>query len=207
MSSSSKSGGAVATGDKKPRMPPGYWKWTVIAKYVPEVLRKLEREGRIRPTIRRVYYTIASDHPEFPKTTPGYQRLSALLTDVRLRSDDYVDWDSSIYDYRPDTFSDDSRSEVQVPRYVRPKRFVQEHVVGVKYVFDHYDPNIWEGQDHVVEIMIEKRTMEATVKDVVKPDQVTAFPNGGNDGLSLYTTSMLDGSSIKLKVRMFTQDI
>jgi hypothetical protein len=166
------------------RVPRNYWRLTVISQYVPEVLRKLARQGRIRPTIRRVYYTIASDHPEFPRTKSGYTRLSALLTDVRLRSDDYKDWDSRIYDYRPNTFSDDSRSEVSPPRYVRPKRFAQEHVMGMIYVFDNYDPNIWEGQDHVVEIMIEKRTMEATVKDIVKADQVTVFSAGGNDGLS-----------------------
>jgi hypothetical protein len=121
-------------------------------------------------------------HADFPKTTSAYTNLSKHLTDVRLRRYEYADWDS--YDYRPDTFTDDSRSEAQVPRFVRPKRFVQERVFGMLYVFDNYDPNIWEGQDHVVEIMIEKRTMESTVKDIAKPKQVTVFANTGNDGLS-----------------------
>jgi hypothetical protein len=125
-------------------------------------------------------------HSDFPKTQAGYINLSKHLTDVRLRRKgrdaDYRDWDG--YNYKLDEFSDDSRSEAQVPRYTRPRRFVQEHLLGTMYVFDHYDPNRWEGQNHVVEIMIEKRTMERTVKDIVKPKQVTVFANSGNDGFS-----------------------
>jgi hypothetical protein len=168
------------------RSPPGYWQDTVIREYVPEVLRILKSQGRRHPTIRRVFYTVAQMHADFPKTKAGYTNLSRHLTDVRLRRKgkdaDYRYWDG--YDYKLDEFTDDSRSETQVPRFVRPKRFVQEHVLGMMYVFNQYEPNRWEGQDHVVEIMIEKRTMENTVKDIVQPKQVTAFPNSGSDGLS-----------------------
>src|SRR5215216_3866327 len=170
----------------KKRVPPGFWKDTVIREYVPEVLRILKRQGRRHPTIRRIFYTVAQMHEDFPKTTSGYQNLSKHLTNVRLRRKsrdaDYTDWDG--YDYRLDEFTDDSRSEAQVPRFTRPKRFVQEHILGTMYILTRYKPNRWEGQNHVVEIMIEKRTMENTVKDIAKPKQVTVFANTGNDGLS-----------------------
>src|SRR5919109_3372541 len=181
-SSSEKEQLAQQVAQTKKRVPHGYWQGTVIRKYVLEVLRLLERQGRKRPTIRRVFYTVASLHEDFPRTKSGYQNLSKHLTDVRLRRGDYENWDG--YYYKMDSFVDDSRSEAEVPRYTRPKRFVQEHIFGMMYVFDHYDPNRWEGQDHVVEIMIEKRTMENTVKDLVKEKQVTVFANGGNDGFS-----------------------
>jgi hypothetical protein len=170
----------------KKRVPPGFWKETVIRQYVPEVLRLLASRGRKQPTIRRVFYTVAQLHEDFPKTTSGYQALSKHLTDVRLRRKgkdaDYRGWDG--YDYKLDEFSDDSRSEAEVPRYTRPKRFVQEHAFGLIYVFKNYDLNYWEGQKSRVEIMCEKRTMESTIKDIVKPKQVTVFANSGNDGLS-----------------------
>jgi hypothetical protein len=170
----------------KKRVPAGFWKETVIRKYVPEVLELLAARGRTQPTIRRIFYTVAQLHADFPKTKSGYHTLSKHLTDVRLRRKgkdaDYRDWDG--YDYKLDTFSDDSRSEADVPRFTRPKRFVQEHVFGLMYALDNYDANRWEGQNHRVEIMLEKRTMESTVKDLVKEKQVTVFPNSGNDGLS-----------------------
>ncbi len=134
---------AKQTAQAVKRVPPNYWKETVIRKYVPEVLRLLHRQGRRQPTIRRVFYTVAQMHEDFPKTTSGYQNLSTHLTDVRLRRNgrgaDYRDWDG--YDYKLDEFSDDSRSEAVVPRYVRPKRFVQEYVIGMQYIFTRYKPN------------------------------------------------------------------
>jgi hypothetical protein len=59
--------------EEKSRVPRNYWRFTVISKYVPELLRKLEREGRIKPTIRRVVkstgtlFLVISDSYNTPK--------------------------------------------------------------------------------------------------------------------------------------------
>jgi hypothetical protein len=80
-------------------------------------------------------------------------------------------------------FRDDSRPDVILPAYRKPKRFVLEFLLGFRYVMDHYDMDYWDKQGCHVEILIEKQSMAASFRKVAKGIQVVVIPTKGDDGL------------------------
>ena len=154
------------------------WRY-VITIEVRRILMQLRKpgQGKPRPTIRRVFYILASNG-KIPKTKSAYHRLSELLGKARLGWKGY----QRLYDL--DDFRDDTRPEIAEPNYRKPKTFVQERVLGALYMFDNYDEPLWEGQEHYVELMVEKQALVRTFEVPAKKWQVSVVSNKGNSSIT-----------------------
>ena len=150
------------------------WKNDVI----PKVLHKLQYEYTFAPTIRGMYYNLASDGV-ISNTTEHYKGLDRALVDARnaglIPMDAFVDNTRKIVDINNDT-------------YWSPQNLITYLVDGLKNLRREYfsSDNIprWHKQTHYVEVWLEKDALKGTFQSILKDREVRIVPNRGWSSLS-----------------------
>ena len=150
------------------------WKNDVI----PKVLHKLQYEYTFAPTIRGMFYNLASDGV-ISNTTEHYKGLDRALVDARnaglIPMDAFVDNTRKIVDINND-------------EYWTPQDVLTYHLNRVKLLPKEYftPANIprWYKQTHYVEVWLEKDAVKGTFQSILKDREVRIVPNRGWSSLS-----------------------
>jgi hypothetical protein len=150
------------------------WKNDVI----PKIVSKLEDEYTFAPTIRGMFYNLASDGV-ISNTTEHYKGLDRVLVDARnaglIPMDAFVDNTRKIVDITNDV-------------YWTPQSVINYYKARLKQLATEYfsSDNIprWHKQIHYVEVWLEKDAVKGTFQSILKGREVCIVPNRGWSSLS-----------------------
>lgn len=150
------------------------WKNDVI----PKVVYKLQNEYTFAPTIRGMFYNLASDGV-ISNTSEHYKGLDRALVDARnaglIPMDAFVDNTRKIVDISNDV-------------YWTPQSVINYHKDRLKQLPAEYFTfaNIprWHKQIHYVEVWLEKDAVKGTFQSILKDREVRIVPNRGWSSVS-----------------------
>lgn len=111
-------------------------------------------------SLRQLYYQLVSANI-IPNQERSYKNLGVLVSDARMAG--YIDWDM---------IKDRGREMVSNPHWQDPKDFMES--VAPQYRF-----NLWDDQDHYVEVMVEKQALEGVLLPVCRALDVPFTANKG----------------------------
>ncbi len=145
---------------------------------IPKVLQKLQYEYTFAPTVRGMFYNLASDGV-ISNTTEHYKGLDRALVDARnaglVPMDAFVDNTRKIVDINNDT-------------YWSPQNIISYFVDRLKNLQKEYfnTDNIprWYKQTHYLEVWLEKDAVKGTFQSILKDREVRIVPNRGWSSLS-----------------------
>lgn len=123
----------------------------IIAKYL--------RMG-LRLTLRQLYYQFVAHHG-LPNNERSYQNLGKLISEGRLAG--FVDW----------TAIEDRGRVADVPREWKSAKDL------IEIALDQFRLDRWEGQDHYVELWVEKQALAGVLEPVAQREHVTLMVNKG----------------------------
>lgn len=129
-----------------------------------EIIAEYEEQG-LRLTLRQLYYQLVTKNV-VPNVERSYKNLSALVTDARMAGK--MDW-SAIED------------RVRVPREPPEWASIQSIVNSALHSFRL--PR-WEGQEHYVELWVEKDALAGVLEPLALEHHVTLMVNRGYSSAS-----------------------
>jgi hypothetical protein len=107
-------------------------------------------------TLRQLYYQFVS-RDLLPNTVKDYNRLGSIINDARLGG--LVDWDA---------IEDRTRNLHVLPTWSSPKHILSS-------VAEQYKTDLWENQDHHVEVWIEKEALSGVFQRVCDEKRIGFF--------------------------------
>ncbi|RNJ78273.1 MAG: hypothetical protein EB830_00405 [Nitrosopumilus sp. H13] len=122
-------------------------------------------EKGYRLTVRQLYYQLVSRNI-IPNNLSSYQRASKILLAGRMMGE--VDWD---------VIMDRARTPIMPGEFRSMSNFV-------KAALNSYRKYRWEGQDHYVEVMVEKEALAGILERVTREYHVLLLANKGYSSAS-----------------------
>ena len=129
------------------------------------IIQEYEDMG-YRLTVRQLYYQLVS-RDIVPNNIKAYQKTSNILTDARLMG--LVDWD---------TIEDRVRNSIMPNQFDNISSFIQSAIHS-------YRKYRWEGQEHYVEVIVEKEALAGILEPMTRKYHVLLLPNKGYSSSSV----------------------
>ena len=130
------------------------------------ILDEYRAKGFEAMTLRQIFYQFVA-RQFLPNTVPKYKGLLSILNHARLAG--VIDWDN---------IQDESRTLRSRPSWGNPTKFMAS-------VVPQYHLNRWEGQQHRVEVWVEKEALVLVLGPTCHRLDVPLFACKGNDSQGL----------------------
>ncbi|KKL63102.1 hypothetical protein LCGC14_2178420, partial [marine sediment metagenome] len=121
-----------------------------IVEYANTLIAEFAADG-LALTLRQLYYRFIATSDIFPNTLLSYKRLGKIINDARLAG--LVDWES---------IEDRGRKLIQYDHWEDPEGVMRDAA-------GWFQLDKWEGQQHRVEVWVEKQALEAVVGQAAEP--------------------------------------
>ena len=156
-----------------------YIDWKPIISKVQEELEAYKIQGYDKPTLRSIFYRLASTNI-IPNTPKGYTGLITATKRARWKGD--LDLDC---------FADESRSIIEDynTEFYTPDELIDIYLNRINKLSASYNAMIprWYKQSHYIELWTEKKAMINNLVPILKDRDVTIVPTSGfNDTPFLY---------------------
>ena len=147
--------------------------YSFIIDKVQEELQAYRNQGYDKPTLRSMFYRLASKSI-IPNTKAGYRSLLHYCTKARWKGD-----------LAMNCFADESRTLIQDynDQFFTPEQLIEGHFDKIKNMSEEYVYIVprWYKQPHYVEVWIEKKAMINNFVPILRDRDVTIVPTSGFD--------------------------
>jgi len=134
------------------------------------VVNEIISQYDIKLTVRQIYYRLISDpYNLFENTISRYTQFDKMLVVARERGE--VDY-TSIEDRTREALGGDYG-------YSDPQEFLKSEIDSFKNCWQDYKMEMWEDQEHKLEVWVEKDALSNLIFQVAKDFRVLVFPSRG----------------------------